>query len=214
MQKLSRPYQIALGALLVFALAWFTVLKPSDEVAEPAAASAPGVAGLDSAVTQAEAAAASAAAAQAAVPGAATGPTGPTSEAPATSGSTGPTGDSGPAAAAGDPSAPILRDVAAGKVAVLLFNNPKAADDRAVLRALRRADRHGGRMVVRTAVIAAVARYAAITKGVEIAQAPTLLVIGKDNRARTLVGFVDTRAIDQLVSDVGGAKFPLRRSDR
>ena len=223
MQQLSRPYQIAIGALLVFALAWFTVLKPSDEVAEPAAA-APGVAGLNSAVTKAETAAAVSAAsvtatrAGADAAGADTGTTGPglpalpalTGAAAATN-ATGATGATGPVAAAGDPSAPILRDVAADKVAVLLFHSLKAADDRAVLRAVRRADRHDGRMVVRTATIASVARYAAITEGVEVAQSPTLLVIGKDNRARTLVGFTDTRAIDQLVGDVGGAAFAARR---
>ena len=218
MQQLSRPYQIAIGALLVLALAWFTVLKPSDEVAEPAAA-APGVAGLNSALTKAETAAAASATAAAATSAAAdaagTGATGPGVPAlPAqtgAAGATGATGATGPVAAAGDPSAPILRDVAAGKVAVLLFHSMKAADDRAVLRAVRRADRHDGRMVVRTATIASVARYAAITEGVEVAQSPTLLVIGKDNRARTLVGFTDTRAIDQLVGDVGGAAFAARR---
>ncbi|MCW3012148.1 MAG: hypothetical protein JWO90_2552, partial [Solirubrobacterales bacterium] len=63
MSKLSRPYQIALGALLVFALAWFTILKPSDAAelepipAAPAAV-VPGAAGLGAAVDKAQGAAA------------------------------------------------------------------------------------------------------------------------------------------------------------
>ena len=72
---------------------------------------------------------------------------------------------------------------------------------------LRGVSRHGGRVVVRAAPISRVARYAAITRGVDVLQAPTLLVIGKSKRARTLVGFTDTREIEQLVADVGGKRF-------
>ncbi|MCW3011907.1 MAG: hypothetical protein JWO90_2311, partial [Solirubrobacterales bacterium] len=114
-------------------------------------------------------------------------------------------------AAPKDPSAPILRDVAEGKVAVVLFFSDVASDDRAVRRALLAADRHAGKVVVRVAPIARVADYAAITEGVDVTQAPTLLVIGRQNRARRIVGFTDTKGIDQLVSDVGGANFAARR---
>ncbi len=232
MQQLSRPYQIALGALLVFALAWFTVLKPSaaaEEPAPPAAAppAAPGAAGLGRAVDKAKGAAAASDANAAAAAAAQGEPAAPTAAAPR--GSAGADGKSAakrkpaakgePAAKGGpaakrksaasprpDPSAPLLRAVARGKVAVLLFYSREAADDRAVRRALRAANRHDGRVVVRAASIARVAEYAAITQGVDVLQAPTLLVIGKDNRARSLVGFTDTRAIDQLVADVGHFK--------
>jgi len=227
MQQLSRPYQIALGALLVLVLAWFTVLKPSaaaEEVAPPppgasAGTTAPGAAGLGRAVDKAKGAAA-ASGANAAASQAAAADAGETAaastEKPSAAGkrARSTTGTTGPAAArppAADPSAPILRDVARGKVAVLLFFNREAADDRAVRRALRATDRRGGKVVVRAAPIARVAEYAAITRGVNVVQAPTILVIGKGNRARTLVGFTDTRAIDQLVSDVGGADFRRRR---
>nr|MBA2347426.1 hypothetical protein [Solirubrobacterales bacterium] len=56
MEQLSRPYQIALGAILVLALAWFLVLKPGDDeplepaptpaASAPASPTAPGVEGL------------------------------------------------------------------------------------------------------------------------------------------------------------------------
>ena len=222
MQQLSRPYQIALGALLVLALAWFTVLKPSasaDEVVplpgESPAATLPGAAGLNNAVTGAKgasaAADANAAAGQAAAAAASGEPAGtstkPASARPSRAPAARAKDRAKRGAAPADPSAAILRDVKRGKVAVLLFFNPDAADDREVRRALRSVERHGGRVVVRAAPISRVARYAAITRGVDVLQAPTLLVINKAKRARTLVGFTDTREIDQLVADVGGKRF-------
>lgn len=216
MEKLSRPYQIALGALVVLALAWFTVLKPSDpeEAAPPpVATAAPGVAGLGAAVDQAEGAAAASAADGAALQAIAADPAGasPVPQ-PAAKGATGSgAGTSKKAGASSaspvDLSAPILRDVARGKVAVLLFYSRAAADDRAVRRALRAADRHRGRVTVRAARIARVADYAAITEGVDVLQSPTVLVIGEDKHAHTIVGFTDTKTIDQLVADVGGPEF-------
>lgn len=230
MQQLSRPYQIALGALLVLALAWFTFLKPSaaaEGVAPPPAAStgttAPGVAGLGRAVDEANGAAAAsdanagvsqaAAAAATDEPAAAPTSTRAAAEKLRPSG-TGPTAAKPPRADPSqpvDPSARILRDVARGKVAVLLFFSREAADDRAVRRALAAADRHGGKVVIRAVPLSRVAQYPALLKGIDVVQSPTVLVIGKGNRARTLVGYADTRAIDQLVSDVGGAEFRRRR---
>ena len=224
MQQLSRPYQFALGALLVFALAWFAFLKPSQaaEVTPlPAQTSAatglPGAQGLGTAVEKAKAAAEAADAASQTAGGSADpaseSPAPGTEPAPGTTGASGATGPGGARttdAVPADPSAPLLRDTAEGRVAVLLFSSPEGAEDRAVRRALLDADRHGGRVVVRSAPIARVADYAAITEGIDVLQAPTLLVIGKDNRARSLVGYADTRAIDQLVADVGGPAFALK----
>ena len=222
MEKLSRPYQIALGALVVLALAWFTVLKPSDP-ADAEVASVPGATGLSTAVGNAQGAAvasdANAAALQAAAatvggaPPVQAGTQAGVAIGRSPSGVTGTTGAKGAkrAAARRDPSAPILRAVAKGKVAIVLFYSRQAADDRAVRRALLAADRHNGRVVVRAVPIGRVAEYAAISEGVDVLQAPTLLVIGRGNRARSIVGFTDTRAIDQLVEDVGGAAFAPRR---
>ncbi|MBA2350209.1 MAG: hypothetical protein H0V81_18190, partial [Solirubrobacterales bacterium] len=107
----------------------------------------------------------------------------------------------------GDASRPILADVASGKVAVVLFYNAKGADDRAVRRALKGVDRFKGRVRVRQVPIERVADYPAITQGAPVTQAPTLLVIDTQKRARRLVGYQDTRTIQQLVGDVGGAGF-------
>lgn len=234
MQKLSRPYQIALGGLVLFALAWFTVLKPSDVSsaqvaalpptipASPASA-VPGASGLGRAVAKATAAkdTANATARAAAARGAdpitavpASGATGAAKPTSATAGSAVTRATPAPAADVppADPSAPILRDVARGKIGVLLFFSRQSTDDRAVRRALRRADRHDGRVVVRAASISRVADYTAITEGVKITQAPSLLVIGHGGRTRMIVGFTDTAAIDQLVADVGGPAFTARRA--
>ena len=48
-----------------------------------------------------------------------------------------------------------MRDLKRGKVAVLLFWNPKAADDIAARGALRDLDLRGGKVVVRVVPIAA-----------------------------------------------------------
>jgi hypothetical protein len=105
-------------------------------------------------------------------------------------------------AAAGDPSAPILRELSQGKTAVLLFLNTRGEDDRAAREAVSGADRRGGRVTVRVADIDDVAKYEAITRGVEVLQAPTTLVIGRDLKARTIVGYTEAREVDQLVGDV------------
>lgn len=233
MQQLSRPYQIALGALVVFALAWFTVLKPSDEVstaplpgeagAAPAAtstpktAAVPGAAGLGTAVAKANAAVQTSSTAAAATEAATGGEETTAAKAPApapaaakAAPATGITAATAVGSEPADPSGRVLRAVQGGKVAVVLFSSDLASDDRKVRRALATADRHGGKVVTRSVPIADVAKWSAITEGVEVLQSPTLLVIGKGNVARRIVGYVDTRGIDQLVADVGGAAFAPR----
>jgi hypothetical protein len=106
-----------------------------------------------------------------------------------------------------DPSQAILAALGKDRVAVVLFFNPLGADDAAVRRAVHGLDRFGGRLTVHTAPIAKVGDYARITQGVQVLQAPTLLVIGADKRARRIVGLTDTREIQQLVGDVGGKRF-------
>lgn len=101
-----------------------------------------------------------------------------------------------------DPSTPLLAELGRGKTVVLLFAGTTASDDRAVRRALKRIDRRGGKVTVRVASLRRVGDYEAITRGVQVQQSPTLLVIGKQRTARTIVGFTTTNEIDQLVADV------------
>jgi hypothetical protein len=97
--------------------------------------------------------------------------------------------------------AAVVRDVKAGKVVVLLFWNPDAADDVAARGALRDLDLHGGKVVVRVVPIARVAQYESITSGVKIAQSPTTLIIGRKGHTRVIVGLTEPREIAQAVGD-------------
>ncbi len=223
-EQLSRPYQIALGAILLFAVVWFLALKPGDAASEPASPP-PGVTGLGNAVDKAEGASAASdasAAATGAAAAAASGEAPAPGAAPAAPGSAPAAAAASPAAPAGagagapaspaaraeaaaarkDPSRKILRWLDRGKVAVVTFYARGAADDKAVRRTLKNLNRHRGNVRVFAADIAQVGSYEAITRGVAVLQAPTTLVIGPDRRARKLVGYLDRAEVQQRVDDV------------
>jgi hypothetical protein len=115
-------------------------------------------------------------------------------------------------AAPGDPSRPLLASVDAGKVVVVLFWNKRASDDRATRRALRAIDLHGGKVVASAVPIADVGRYEAITRGVQVLESPTVLVIGAGGKARAITGYTQAKEIDQAVSDIGGKGFEARKA--
>jgi hypothetical protein len=100
-----------------------------------------------------------------------------------------------------DRSTPILAALAQGKVAVVLFLDAQAADDRAVRSAVKQAAKGRAKLITRIAPITAVGDYGAITQGVAVAQAPTVLVIGPDKKAQALTGYVDAASISQLISE-------------
>lgn len=100
-----------------------------------------------------------------------------------------------------DPSGPLLAALGQGKVLVVLFAGD-ASDDRAVARAVRKVKSKN--VATHVASIDRVGDYEAITAGVQVLTAPTVLVIGADKQARTITGFTDDREISQLVGDVRG----------
>jgi hypothetical protein len=198
-EQLSLPYRIALVALLAVGALWFAVLRPKSG-GEPAATTAPGVTGLAndiakarSTVDAANGAAAARSAPSAAQPAPAAAPA--VKPKPAQSGLA---ADAAP----GDPSRQILAQVDAGKVAVVLFWNAKGADDRATRNALRAVDRHHGKVVARAVPVRDVGRYEAITRGAQVLESPTVLVIGAAGKARAITGYTQAKEIDQAVSDV------------
>lgn len=214
MDQLSLPYRIALGAFLVFGLLYLFVLKGGGDT--QTAATAPGVAGLATAVDKAHGAAATQTVSGAATQAAADGASGAATPAPAsaTPGTTAPTppavttSDNVTAPQAGrtadggtDPSAPILAELREGHTAVVLFAGTKASDDRSVRRAVRRVDGRNGKVDVHVVSIKRVGDYEAITRGVDVLQSPTVLVISKQRTARTIVGYTTTSEINQLVAD-------------
>jgi hypothetical protein len=205
--------QIALVAVVLLAGIWFTVLRPKAGTGAPApvaaqpAPVAPGTKGLTSAVDKAKGAAATSDAANARVQ-AATGAATPS----ATKVAAAPT----PAAAAkakaaapvkkdaakpaADPSHVLLSFLAKGKTVVLLFHG-EGADDQAARKAVHRVALDDKRVVSAYADIARVGSYQAITSGVTVQTAPTVLVIGADRKAISLTGYVDAGVIEQAVGD-------------
>jgi hypothetical protein len=209
--QISPPFRIALVALLAVCALWFTVLKPKDPATETSTPTAPGATGLGNDVNSAKDAAAKSDAANAKVQAATGGTTATPSKSatatkPAAKTATKKPAATGAAPAAkkatgADPAASLLSALDRKDTVVLLFRNAKASDDRAVEKALKAVDRHKGNVVVKVAPIANVARYEAITRGAEVMQSPTVLVIGPDHKARAVVGFTTTREVDQVVAD-------------
>jgi hypothetical protein len=106
------------------------------------------------------------------------------------------------------------------QVLALLFWNNRSYDDRAVRSELKHVSRYGKQVFVAARPIKNVARYQAITRGVDVEQSPTVVVVDSNLKAVTLVGYVDRDTIDQAVVDAikasGGSliKNPyLRRLD-
>jgi hypothetical protein len=212
--QISPPFRIAIVAMLAVCALWFTVLKPKDPAgADAPLPVAPGQAGLGNAVSAAKGAAGASDAANAKVQRA-TGGTAAT----ATPAKAAPTPATAKATAAprrtakakpADLAAPLLDALAARKAVVMLFFSRKGIDDTAVRKAVAATDRHRGRVVVKAVRIADVGRYDAITRGAEVLQAPTVLVIAPDRRARAIVGFTTTGELDQAIGD---ALRPAKRA--
>jgi hypothetical protein len=226
-EQLSLPYRIALVALLAVGVLWFAVLRPkSGGEATPASTQAPGVTGLAKDVSKAKGAVdasnAGAAATKAAagdatattpkpatVARAATAPKAPKAAKPAPKpAKPGLAADAAP----GDPSRPLLADVDAGKVVVALFWNKEGSDDRATRRALRAVNHHHGKVVTTAIPVSDVGKYEAITRGAQVLESPTVLVIGAGGKARAITGYTQAQEIDQAVSNIGGKGFEAKKA--
>jgi hypothetical protein len=228
-EQLSLPYRIAFVVLLAVAGLWFAVLRPKTG-GEPASTTPPGVTGLANDVSKAKGAVAASNASAAGSEAAANAVGSTTRSAkPATSAAAAKpaTGAKAPAAvkpvkpakpglaadaAPGDPSRPLLANIDAGKVAVVLFWNRAGSDDRATRTALRAVDRHHGKVVATAIPVADVGKYEAITRGVQVLESPTVLVIGAGGKAREITGYTQAGEIDQAVSDIGGKGFEAKKA--
>lgn len=217
--------QIALAAVVLLAGMWFTVLRPKGDTsadapiaAQPApksTPSAPGTAGLASAVDKAKGAVATSEASAKATESAATQAGGDTpttaspSSAPAATAAAPKATATTKAAPAptpvkvedADPSTRLFPFLAKGKTVVLLFYG-KGAEDQAARKAVRRTAQADKNVISAYAPITDVGKYEAITTDVTVLTAPTVLVIGEDHKARALDGFLDAATIKQAVGDV------------
>jgi hypothetical protein len=213
-EQISLPYRVAIVALVVVGGLWFAVLRPKSDSTSKSSA-APGVTGLANDVNKAKDAANVSNAANAAAGADATSTTQtPATAAPqsgATSKPAAPRSDLAADAVADDPSKPLLADVDQGKVAVVLFWNKNASDDRATRQALRHVDLHHGKVVTTAVPIGDVGKYEAITRGAQVLESPTVLVIGADGKARAITGYTQAAEIDELVGAVGGKALTAKK---
>ncbi len=222
MSQISPPLRILLVGSVLFLAAWMLFLRPGGgtDTAAPAPAttpaasdtpaSAPGQA-VDTARDAATAAEGAAAARAGEAPATGTAP----AASAAAAGTTAP-----PAAAPAAPAAKVdtkglpaevAKAVEARKVLVMLFWNPKAADDRMVRAELRKVDRYDGRVVVHVADVDRIARYAPIAQGVEVEQSPSIVVVDGDRRATLMTGYTDAGSIQQAVADAVGTDALIAR---
>ena len=206
MDQVSRPMLIALAATVILAALWLVALRPKPpQVADTPAAPV-------TAIDKAKEAAAAAEASNATRAGVADGPaaTPAATTEPKTGGATAPAATPAAPAATATPTAPaaangreaaVVRDIRAGKVVVMLFWNPKGADDVATRGAVRELSRHGGKVAVHVVPISRVGQYESITRGVTVNQSPTTLVIDKQRRSRAIVGLTESGELSQAVND-------------
>jgi hypothetical protein len=211
--QISPPIRIVLVAAIGLIAAWMLFLKPSSgSSTTPAASSAsaptaPGVKGLTRAIAKAHGAAAtqakSDAAVQKATGGAATATGAAAASTPAVEAARKAVqgAAAGKATTAHDLPLPVLKAIAAHQVMVLLFWNPDSADDQAVKKALGKVNRWKGEVFVSSAPIKTISDYGRITRGADVEQSPTVVVVDRKLRATNLVGYVDTQSIDQAVVD-------------
>jgi hypothetical protein len=221
MSQISPPIRILLVCAVAFMAAWMLFLRPKDDAGTPAAATptAPssrpveaGGAKADSLAGKAVEKANEATAAQDARAEELAGGSGETAaSAPST---TAAAAADEPAATADDPGKLTKKAAAAGglplrvlralgerKVVVLLFWTPRAAEDKAVRKALGGIDRHKGKVVAHATHVKRIAAYGQITRGADVEQSPTIVVVDRNRKVETLVGYVDRVTIDQAVTD-------------
>jgi hypothetical protein len=228
MSQISPPIRILLVCAVAFMAAWMLFLRPKDEAGVPAAATPttqserPVETGGEKSGSMAgqmvekanDTVAAQDARAEELAGGTGTGAattTAPaaTTTAPAATASAGEPAvkGAGPgkltkqAADAGGLPVRVLRALGERKVVVLLFWSPKSADDKAVRKAVTGVDRHDGKVLAHATHIKRIAAYGQITRGADVSQSPTVVVVDRNRKVETLVGFVDGPSIDQAVTD-------------
>ncbi|HTR89024.1 MAG TPA: hypothetical protein VMG62_02820 [Solirubrobacteraceae bacterium] len=115
-------------------------------------------------------------------------------------------GGSAPAARAPVASGPAMqptveRELAQHRVVLILFWNPKGAEDRAVRAQLPKvAHNLAARVAIHYSLPHAVTQYGKFTNAIQVNQTPTVLLVNPRGQASTLTGFLDAYAIEQAVA--------------
>jgi hypothetical protein len=218
MSQISPPIRIVLVAAVAFIAAWMLFLRPkTEEIPPPApAATAPAKqpgntaqSAAGKAVQAAENAKATAESAAKARAGESAAPTAPATKAPAAQ----PAAKVAAAKLGVDPAAlktlprGVQKALEARQIVVLGFFNRAALDDRLTKKQLKDVHRFHGRVYVHAAGLKAVQRYQVITRGVDVSQTPSIVVIDRNMKAQLLTGYVDHVRVEQAIVDA------MRRSD-
>jgi hypothetical protein len=108
------------------------------------------------------------------------------------------------------PSTPAMQATVAGelkqgKVALLLFWNPKSASDNAVHEQVEVVAHKLGRgVVVHTASAGQVGEFGSITRDIQVYQTPTLLIVNPKAQVTTVTGYTDAYALEQTIREARG----------
>ena len=95
----------------------------------------------------------------------------------------------------------IAAAVARGQVAVVLFWDRSTPVDRMVRAEVGRTGVRTKDVFVAAVPISQVSKYDTVTRGIQVLQAPTVVVIDRKHEAKLLTGYVDGSEIAQAVAD-------------
>jgi hypothetical protein len=213
MSQISPPIRIVLVAAVAFLAAWMLFLRPKTEEIPPPAPAAtapakqPGTTAQSAAGQAVQAAVNAKATAESAAKARAGEATAQT--APATATAAGPEQAAKAAAAKLGVDASALASLPLGvrkalearQIVVLGFFNPSALDDRLTKKQLEKVHRFHGRVYVHAATLQKVQRYQVITRGVDVSQTPSVVVIDREMKAQLLTGYVDHVRVEQAIVD-------------
>ena len=93
------------------------------------------------------------------------------------------------------------RAVADNRKVVILFQNPKGIDDRAVAKSVRSLDRRTKSVVVLTDDVRNADKYGSMVEDLGVDQAPAIVVIGRSGKASLIEGYIDAETLVQVVAD-------------
>ena len=97
----------------------------------------------------------------------------------------------------------VEAQLAKGRTVVILFWDPKGADDESVHSAVRSLrSQHSLNIDIQEASASQVASFGTITRGVQVYGTPTLLIVDKKGQVKTLTGLQDAYAIAQAIREV------------
>src|SRR5215207_2107787 len=195
MSQISPPIRILLVCAVAFMAAWMLFLRPKDDAGTPAAATptAPSSRPVDAAGAKADSLAGKAVekaneatAAQDARAEELAGGTGETAATPsATAAAPAATTATGAPTRVTMPSkeelasvpAPVRRAIVGRKIIVLGVLSKGGIDDRSVRKRLKLVDKLHGRVFVKALPVERISRYEAITRGADVSQTPSVVIV-------------------------------------